>query len=215
MQDHYLKEELYQLVKEESYLFEFLQKGALDGMWYWDIEHPENEWMSPGFWELLGVDPAEKAHRSAEWQDLIFPEDLQIALENFEKHCADPEHPYDQVVRYWHKDGSTIWVRCRGIAIRDDTGKPIRMLGAHTNLTPQKQAEQKLKKKNEELQQALSELKILRGILPICSNCHNIRDDKGYWERVETYITNRTGAKFTHGICPDCAKKLYPGYSSD
>ena len=82
---------------------------------------------------------------ASEWQDLINPEDLQVALENFEKHCVDPNHPYDQIVRYRHKDGSTVWVRCRGIAIRDKTGKPVRMLGAHTNLTRQKKVEHELR----------------------------------------------------------------------
>lgn len=142
--DNYLKTELYALVREDESIFEFLQDGSLDGMWYWDLENPESEWMSPRFWTLLGYDPAEKSHQSSEWQDLIHPEDLKIAIENFKKHCDDPNHPYDQVVRYTHKNGSTVWVRCRGLAIRDDNGKPVRMLGAHTDLTSQKQAQQHL-----------------------------------------------------------------------
>jgi len=67
-----------------------------------------------------------------------------------------------------------------------------------------------LEKKNIELQKALDEVKQLRGFLPICANCKNIRDDKGYWERIETYVSNHSDAKFTHSICPDCATKLYP-----
>jgi hypothetical protein len=53
-------------------------------------------------------------------------------------------------------------------------------------------------------------VKTLSGLLPICSSCKKIRDDKGYWNRLETYIETRTEADFTHGICPDCARKLYP-----
>ena len=215
MQDHYLKEELYSLLKHDDTIFEFLQLGSLDGVWYWDLETQTDEWMSPRFWELLGFNPAEKQHLATEWQDLIFPDDLQVAIENFNKHCADPNHPYDQIVRYHHKNGSTIWVRCRGIAIRDKTGKPIRMLGAHTDLTALKRAEEDLQKTNEELRNALSEIKVLRGILPICSNCNKIRDDKGYWERVESYISNRTDVQFSHGICPECMQKLYPDYLID
>ena len=109
--DHYLKKELYSLIKKDSSLFDFLQDGSLDGLWYWDLENPENEWMNPRLWILLGYDPHEKKHLASEWQDLIFPEDLQFATSNFHKHCADPKHLYDQVVRYRHKDGSTIWVR--------------------------------------------------------------------------------------------------------
>jgi CheY-like chemotaxis protein len=55
-----------------------------------------------------------------------------------------------------------------------------------------------------------AELKILRGILPICVSCKKIRDDKGYWEQIESYIRNHSEAEFSHSLCHDCAKKLYP-----
>ena len=91
--------------------------------------------MRPSFWRLFGVDPATKAHLASEWQDIIHPDDLATAIENFEKHLADPEHPYDQIVRYRHVDGSFVTVRCRGLTVRDENGKPQRMLGAHNDLT--------------------------------------------------------------------------------
>jgi len=152
---HYLQKELYEKIKKDPAVFEFLQEGSLDGLWYWDLENPENEWMSSRFWTTLGYDPSEKKHRPSEWQDLIHPEDLKLALDNFNKHCADPNHPYDQVVRYRHKDGSTVWIRCRGNVIRDENGKPIRMLGAHTNLTPLKKAEESLRTSERELKRTL------------------------------------------------------------
>ena len=61
-----------------------------------------------------------------------------------------------------------------------------------------------------ELQDTLKEVKELRGILPICSSCKKIRTDEGYWQNVDEYITHNTKAEFTHGLCNDCAKKLYP-----
>jgi DNA-binding NtrC family response regulator len=61
-----------------------------------------------------------------------------------------------------------------------------------------------------ELQTALEHVKQLQGYLPICANCKKIRDDQGYWNQIETYIANHSEAKFTHGICPECVKKLYP-----
>jgi phosphoserine phosphatase RsbU/P len=60
-----------------------------------------------------------------------------------------------------------------------------------------------------ELQQAMSEVQTLRGIIPICANCKSIRDDAGYWTEVETYVSKHSEAGFTHGICPECRKKLY------
>jgi hypothetical protein len=62
-----------------------------------------------------------------------------------------------------------------------------------------------------ELQSTLAEVKDLRGLLPICANCKNIRNDKGYWEQIETYIASHSSATFTHSLCPDCVKILYPG----
>lgn len=62
----------------------------------------------------------------------------------------------------------------------------------------------------EEKEKALREIKILSGFLPICASCKRIRDDKGYWNQIESYIRNHSEAEFSHGICPDCAKKLYP-----
>lgn len=150
-QEHYLKKELYELVKKDDTIFEFLQSGSLDGIWYWDLEKQENEWMSPEFWKNFGYDPAEKKHLASEWQDMIHPEDLKRAIENFKSHCEDSDHPYDQFVRYTKKDGSTAWVRCRGIAIRDENGTPIRMLGAHVDVTALKNTEARLQKANEEL----------------------------------------------------------------
>jgi len=66
-----------------------------------------------------------------------------------------------------------------------------------------------------ELQEALAKVKTLSGLLPICSSCKKIRDDNGYWNQIETYIRERSEADFTHGICPKCAKMLYPGLLKD
>ncbi len=91
-----------------------------------------------------------KKHSPLEWQDIIFKEDLEIATLNFEKHLQDPKHPYDQIVRYKHKDGSTVWIQCRGVAIRDESGKAIRMLGAHTNISNLINAQYELKRSAEQ-----------------------------------------------------------------
>lgn len=137
---HYLEAELAEQIRTNPAMWDFIRKSSLDGVWYWDLEDPEQEWMSPEFWQLFGIDPATRRHRASEWQDLIHPADLEKAMQNFRDHCAEPDHPYDQVVRYRHADGSTVWVRCRGLAIRDDTGRPVRMLGAHTAITDVKEA---------------------------------------------------------------------------
>lgn len=71
----------------------------------------------------------------------------------------------------------------------------------------------KLRKLNAELQAALAEIKTLRGIFPICSHCKKIRDDEGYWNRIDLYIREHSDAEFSHGICPECMEKYYSEYA--
>lgn len=156
MKENYLKKELYELVQSDSSIFEFIQLGSLDGMWYWDLEKPENEWMSDKFWETLGFDPNEKKHLAFEWQELIFEEDLKKTKENLDRHIANPDHPYDQIVRYRHKNGSTVWIRCRGLAIRDNNGQAIRMLGAHMDITHLKETEREITRLTEEYEKVFN-----------------------------------------------------------
>jgi hypothetical protein len=72
-----------------------------------------------------------------------------------------------------------------------------------------------LSHKNNELAGALFEIKRLKGILPICTECKKIRDDAGYWHQVELYVREHTEAEFSHSICPDCMRKLYPEFIED
>ncbi|MCA9732005.1 MAG: PAS domain S-box protein [Deferribacteres bacterium] len=83
------------------------------------------------------------------------------------------------------------------------------------DITGRKQAEKELQKSLQELSIAFSEIKTLRGIVPICSRCKNIRDDKGYWNKVEAYISKHTEARFSHSICPECMATLYPDYCEE
>ena len=80
----------------------------------------------------------------------------------------------------------------------------------HREIDERKRVEAEREELIVELKQALSEVKQLSGLLPICSNCKKIRDDTGYWGQVEEYITKHSDAKFSHGICPDCMRELYP-----
>lgn len=70
--------------------------------------------------------------------------------------------------------------------------------------------QRRLSKKNAELEKALAEIKILRGIIPICASCKKIRNDEGYWQQLEIYIQDHSDAEFSHGICDECIPKLYP-----
>jgi PleD family two-component response regulator len=73
--------------------------------------------------------------------------------------------------------------------------------------------EKSLRQKNMELSEALAHVKQLKGLLPICMFCKKIRNDENYWEKVEVYLTEHTGADFSHSICPECLEKHYPDYA--
>ncbi len=83
-------------------------------------------------------------------------------------------------------------------------------LRQHRLAEEKRRAEEEKERLIVALQKALAEVKKLGGLLPICANCKKIRDDTGYWSQVEEYISDHSEAQFTHGICPDCARKLYP-----
>lgn len=81
-----------------------------------------------------------------------------------------------------------------------------------TEVRRRKRLYEKIEGKNADLEKALSEIKVLRGILPICAHCKKVRDDRGYWNKIEAHVEAHSAAEFTHGICPDCAREHFPDY---
>lgn len=108
------------------------------------------------------------------------------------------------------KDGTSIPVELWSSVVYDMENKPVALVGVAREITERKKFEHDREKLIIELRNALSEVKALSGLLPICSSCKKIRDDQGYWTQVETYISKHSDAVFTHGLCPDCTKELFP-----
>lgn len=75
-----------------------------------------------------------------------------------------------------------------------------------------KESEQTLRQEKVKLEEALAQIKTLKGLIPICAKCKKIRDDEGFWNHIEDYIKKHSDAEFTHGICPDCGLELYPDF---
>jgi hypothetical protein len=94
-----------------------------------------------------------------------------------------------------------LWYRARGLAVELEREKRY-------FLASQENSQELIAR----LRDALAKVKTLSGMLPICSSCKKIRDDKGYWDQIEHYISNHSEAEFSHAICPDCARTLYPSY---
>ena len=94
--------------------------------------------------------------------------------------------------------------------VKDERGE-VKVVGIICrDITARKQAEEEREQLIAELQDALDHVKQLSGLLPICASCKKIRDDQGYWQQVEVYVRDHSEAEFTHGICPECAHKMYP-----
>jgi len=123
----------------------------------------------------------------------------------------------------WHAEG---WYRNLGgvrryiifdsAPINDSDGHVIAALETLQDITERKHIEEENLQLARRLEDALKKLKVLSGLLPICASCKKIRDDKGYWNQLEEYIRDHSEADFSHSLCPECARKLYPElYGSD
>lgn len=158
-----LKKELAETKRklvDKEVLFENILEGTLAGYFDWHIT-TNYEYLSPTFKSMFGYADHEMENSPDSWQKIIHPDDLPGVFETFGKHVASRGAiPYDSEVRYYHKDGSIVWVYCRGKIIEwDEEGNPLRMVGSHVDITKLKEAEntekyaRELEKKNRELEQ--------------------------------------------------------------
>jgi len=116
--------------------------------------------------------------------------------------------------RQRRKDDSEIMVQLTSTQRRDTTGRLIYQSSCR-DISQRKRAEAERERLIADLQKALSEVKVLSGMLPICASCKRIRNDEGYWQQIESYISAHSKTEFSHGVCPECAHLLYPGFARD
>jgi len=141
-------------------------------------------------------------------KDVIPPEQYQKSDKEFAK--LNEQGDYDKFIgKQKTKDGRWLDIEVSASAIIKN-GKVIGSRDIVRDITARKEAEAKKERLIAELQNALAEIKTLRGIVPICAYCKKVRDDEGYWNQVEAYIRKHTEAVFSHGICPNCAEKYFP-----
>ncbi|MGA2613459.1 MAG: histidine kinase N-terminal 7TM domain-containing protein [Spirochaetia bacterium] len=110
-----------------------------------------------------------------------------------------------------HDPGRTLEVSATPLTSR--TGRQTGTILLVRDITERRKAEKEREKLIVDLQDALANVKRLSGLLPICASCKKIRDDKGYWHQVESYMEDHSDVEFSHGLCPDCMQKLYPDLS--
>jgi PAS domain S-box-containing protein len=108
------------------------------------------------------------------------------------------------------KDGTEIPIDEKAAPITDDQGAITGVVLILKDISQWVRLEEARENLITELQETLAQVKTLSGLLPICTSCKQIRDDQGYWHQLENYLRDHSDTEFTHGICPDCARKLYP-----
>ena len=139
------------------------------------------------------------------------------------KKAIKSEHVLDYVYELSAKDikGSEalpgpegqLWFEAHISPLKKIEGQPRMVAWVAFNITELRNTILEKDSLIDQLQKAINEIKTLRGILPICTFCKKIRDDKGYWNQIEDYLNEHSDADLSHGICPDCAKKHHPQYS--
>lgn len=167
--------------------------------------------VSKGSYALTGYYPEEMLDNKAiSYAEIILPEYREMVSEAV-KNGFHRGETFKIAYKIKCKDGTVKWVWEQGRFVSSLTKlKNLRIEGFIIDITESKILEEEREKLIVDLQSALGEIKELRGILPICSSCKKIRDDKGYWKQIEGYIQQHTGAEFSHGLCPCCIKELYP-----
>lgn len=177
-------EERFRLVAEFAYDWEYWQD--IDGTCIY---------CSPSCESITEYTPEEFSQNKALLNEIIYPDDFDKwqyhSHEMSDKGVVEPIE-----FRITTKSGDIRWVHhvCRTVYSKSGENKGVR--GSNRDITNQKLMQE--------------EIKVLKGFLPICASCKKIRDDKGYWNQIESYIRDHSEAEFSHSLCPDCAKKLYP-----
>lgn len=160
--------------------------------------------LSPSWERTLGFTRAELMSRP--FIEFVHPDDRERTLkQNAAVRSGGQALGFEN--RYLRKDGSYRWFRWNATA---DTSWSV-IYSVARDITESKLAEEERERLVRELQQALSEVKTLQEILPICSYCRKVRDDENYWDTVENYISAHTSTLFSHSICPSCLETHFNG----
>jgi PAS domain S-box-containing protein len=205
---------LEQALRETKTRLSLVIDSTDDGYSDWDVLSGRVTY-SRRFAAMLGHDLGDLDRSVSTWERLVHPDDRQKAWDAAQAHLRGETERFENEERLRHKDGRWLWTLHRGKVVeRDASGKPLRMVGMHSDITSRKSAAEALRASHHEqgrlvaeLRSALRDVKTLSGLLPICMYCKKIRDEKGYWDRVEHYISSHTDALFSHGMCEECYEK--------
>ena len=167
-------------------------------------------YVNPAFLRMFGYTSREEV-LGRETRVLFDSED--VARLSDVKAMVDMKHGATVELDVRRKDGTTFPVEVACTEIVDRDGRVAGRMASFVDISARKEAEHQREELIAQLRQALATIKTLRGLLPICASCKRIRDDDGYWQQLEAYISDHSEATFSHGICPECVKKLYAEFA--
>ncbi len=205
--------EFLQIAEKSKLILE----NITDYVWVLDVDTLSFVFQNPAVYRLTGFTPEEalkipleRTLTPASFKDLT--QKILSSLDRVNAGDSDSILIETEVLR---KNGSTVWLESR-LNFYQEGDKRL-VLGISRDISRRRKAEEEQERLVARLQETLAEKerllkenKVLRGLLPICANCNKIRDENGRWHILEDYIEAHSQAKFTHTICPDCTKKLYP-----
>ena len=137
------REQIRNALAKSEERFDLAMRGANDGLWDWDLAS-DTVYYSPRWKSMLGHDEDEVGSSLDEWSKRVHPDDLRAALAAVNAHMSGETQHFEATVRFRHKNGHYLWMLSRGLAVRDADGKPIRMVGTHTDVSARKQDEEAL-----------------------------------------------------------------------
>jgi PAS domain S-box-containing protein len=196
-----------QALKESESKFRDLSEKSLVGIYL--IQDDIFKYVNPMLAEIFGYRVDELIGKKGP-ADLVWPEDWPKVKENIKARLAEEVKAVHYEFRGQKRDSDVRFIEAYGS--RTTYNERPAVIGTLMDITQRKKDTAERERLIGELKEAALTIKTLQGILPICSCCKKIRDDKGYWSQIEKYITEHSSAEFSHSICPDCAKKIYPDH---
>lgn len=155
----------------------------------------------------LGYSLEEWMSEPCRWVGILHPDDRDRVLEQTDEAMrlrGENDYEYRVIAR----DGSVHWIHDRGRFVKDGEGRPICWQGVLLDITERKKVEEEREALILQLRKASAEIKALSSFIPICSYCKSVRDDRDYWQALDRYLTENSGTRFSHGICPQCYAKF-------
>lgn len=176
---------------------------------YWIGSDGHTIYVSPSCERITGYGPHDFQQDPRLLEAIGHPDDRELIAAHLKDELESKE-PLAADFRIVTRSGEERWIGHICQPVYNAHGISLGRRATNRDITKRKLAEHEQERLVRELQEALAHVKTLSGLLPICAACKKIRDDKGYWRQIEAYIRDHSEAEFSHSICPECARKMYP-----